>query len=299
MRIRYLAVLVAVLLLAGACGGDKKSTSASDTSATAAPAGGTESAAPAGGEGTQASAAPGSTASTATAKPADGGAAVAPTTKPGTPAPVKQAKPGEVNEPAIGKYVYHTTGTATSPFSTPPNQPQNVDRETTHEFTAKNSTDKGTEYTQGGGNQQGSQSTTYRWEATRILLVRTKISTPQGSIDCQYSTPEGGLLLAPIPIKAGTLPKQEWKNDQCEGTHELTIVGQEEVTDETGKTWKVWRAQAKTVAKFGVQFDAAIDQTVWYSADLGWQVKSHQVTDAHFQGAQIKSDTTSVLKSHP
>lgn len=297
MRVRTLGI--AVLLLVAACGGgDKKDAGgrASETAeATSAPAAG-ESAAPASGAA--------ETAATGTAKPA--------TAKPAAPSggTVAAAPAGQSNIPKAGKYVYLTSGTqeGVQPGATPTTY---KDRETTVEFLEPKDADGGKEQKYRAGGEQGTSTTTTRWEKSRVLLLSVSFTSPQGNIECKFNTPAGGLEVAKFPIKAEKFPRQEWKNEQCEGSHEQEIVKEETVTAQ-GRSWKTWKILTTTRIKItftspgggplppGPQtIDTNVQSTQWLAPDLGTEVKSDSVNDFTFGGSTSKGNTARELKSFP
>ncbi len=110
-----------------------------------------------------------------------------------------------------------------------------------------------------------------------------------------------------VPVKAETFPAQEWSSENCEGTTNITVVGQEDTQDANGNTWSTWKIEQETDYTFRSGQGTAtgtLQTTTWFSPDLGNGVRSHDRNDGEFKnqtgtGQQFSSDTTTTLKNHP
>jgi hypothetical protein len=303
MRSKLMCLAVGTLVVLGACGGGKKPSTAqpvSSAGATVAPGGTTsvEGGAVVGGT-------PAAAGKTAAPKASAAAAAGAATAKPAGGGAVNAAPPGGANIPKAGNYLYVSSGSAQGATDPQPRTYEN--RETTIQYSDPKPVEGGTEITAKSGTEQGSQTTTNRWEKTRVLLLSIKIVSPQGNIECKYNTSSGGLEILRFPIKAEKFPQQSWSNESCSGTHDQEILGQEDVTA-AGKTWKAWKVKIHDVQKFTIAsgpggvpatFDATIDRTILLIPDLGVEGKSDGTTDGSGGGQSFKSSNKSELKSYP
>jgi hypothetical protein len=280
MRKQMLVAVVAlgfVLVACGREGGDlsqlTESTAAPRATATAA-----ATATPA-----AASATPGPTAA-ATAGPA------------ATQAPAGQVPPaaeGQVNRPKAGRYVYDISGESTSPFAPGPQKfPSGSQLTTRITHSGNTNTDETT-----SSAQAGRVVAKTRWESARVLLLSYTVEQSGQTLSCTFNPP---LEIIHIPIKAETFPSQNLsgQGNACGGTLRITVEGQENVKDATGKTWSTWRVKVRQEVKNN-QLNTTADETRWFSPDLGVQVRSQSNQSGSFSGANFSSKTTSVLRSYP
>lgn len=212
----------------------------------------------------------------------------------------QSADDGGVNPPKTGDYVYDLDGTTSDPFN-----PAGRDYPDDTTATVEVSKD-GDVYSSKTTNSEdpGASTSRVRWEADRALLLFTKQERPGVSFSCTFEPP---VEILRVPMKAETFPTQEWSSDSCEGTTDITVVGQEDVQDANGETWSTWKIEQETDYTFrGEQGTATgtLRTTTWFSPDLGNEVRSHDRNDGEFKnqtgtGQEFHSDTTITLKSHP
>jgi len=217
-----------------------------------------------------------------------------------TPAPVKKASEGEVNRPRAGSYVYDLDGRGTGPGCTDPNGCATPDGATSTDEVSYSGDVMTVKTTSSEGS--GATTTRFRWEAKRLLLLQIRTDTAFGSFGCTFEKP---VTVAKFPIKVESYGKQTWKGDGCEGSSTIEIVGQEDVKDASGKTWKTWKSNQDTVYDFG-SVSGTIDGMQWQSPDLGWTIRSQEESDGTITGggpggtgANFQVEGTTALKSHP
>lgn len=207
---------------------------------------------------------------------------------------------GQVNRPATGDYVYDLDGTTTDPFNPagreyPDDATQTVEVSRDGDVYSSKTTNS---------EESGASTTRVRWEADRALLLMTKQEQPGVTFSCTFEPP---VEILHIPIRAETFPTQQWSSDNCEGTTDITVVGEEDVQDANGNTWSTWRIEQETDYTFRSGQGTAtgtLQTTTWFSPDLGNGVKSHNQNDGEFKnqtgtGQEFHSDTTTTLISHP
>jgi hypothetical protein len=206
------------------------------------------------------------------------------------------AELGEVRRPRLGKYVYDVEGTRRSPFAQG-EQPIPKGTTSTTELLSATDVPPGTEYTARTTSTEDNSATTTtktRWEATREVLLHIRIETSAATLECAYTPP---LETRHFPMKAEMFVKQSWSNEQCSGTAQITVIGQEDLTA-AGRTWRAWKVKKHITLAFP-GLDTTVDQIVWFSPDLGVDIKMDQTNEATFNQASIKSHTVSVVRSFP
>ncbi len=288
MSKRTLIVLLAVGVLAGACGQEGNITpglagSGSERPSPSASAGAT--------------ATPTPTAAGATTAP---GATAAPTSQPGGGPPAPATKPvseGGVNPPKDGRYTYTYQGESTDPFN-PGAPPEKFSGELYSDISHQ-----GNVYTEESTNTEtpGRFTTRTRWESSRILLLSFKTETAGGDFSCTFEPP---LTIANIPIKPETIPTQTFKGrgNACDGKLDITVEQKENTTDANNKTWSAWRVKVRIEAG-NEQFNTITDERQWLAPELGVEVRTDGTTHGEIRtptGSQtFDGKATSALKSHP
>lgn len=238
----------------------------------------------------------------------DGGDAVEPGTQTdeggdqpeSTQAPAEPQGSSGVNPPSDGTYVYDLEGSSTDPFN-PAGPPREFadDAEATVDVTHS-----GDVYTSETTNSEspGVSTTKTKWESSRVLLLSLKTETGGGDFGCVFDPPIVATKLPPAPEAYAT---QEWqcKDSEGSGSTDITIVGQEDVTDANGKTWSTWKVETHTVFDFG-QASGVQDDTRWVAPELGMDVRSEGSSEGEFelgagQTQPFTSESRTVLKRHP
>ncbi|HVE91269.1 MAG TPA: hypothetical protein VNE62_03065 [Actinomycetota bacterium] len=213
----------------------------------------------------------------------------------GQGAPVPAAPANGVNRPRIGSYVYALSGFAQDPLSTQPKE-YPAGSEATIELSANGNEYTGRQTTSQGG---GSGTQVFRWEATSVLLSLIRFEGQGQRLECALNPPAPILR---IPLRKEAYPAHTATGENCRFTFNISVVGQEDVADSSGKTWKTWRLEQKTDYQMG-GVTGTIRGPVWFSPDLGTSVKEDQTNDATFsdagQSLVLKSRDVLLLKRHP
>ncbi len=211
------------------------------------------------------------------------------TTPPADPAAPPPEADAEFPPPALGRYTFHTTGTAPPPPGSVLGQPQQVDEQTVTIITSL-----------GGGDirqaaEDGSQIVDLRYQADGVFLRLLDLG--MHGVRFRFRSPDG-VLFTPVPATAG----QAWNW---------------QLTDDTGQITAAWSAttqpsQVITVAGeaveaavvdavvtlsgtySGFQVAGTVHLTLWLDSARRTAVQIHQVTDIT-QPIAAHGDTTSVL----
>ena len=205
--------------------------------------------------------------------------------------PTPRRRPPEADAgfppPALGRYTFHTTGTAPPPDLLSP--PQTIDEQTVTIITSLG----GADIRQAA--EDGSQIVDLRYQADGVFLRLLDLGM-QG-VRFRFRSPDG-VLFTPVPATAG----QAWNW---------------QLTDDTGQITAAWSAttqpsQVITVAGeavnaavvdavvtlsgtySGFQVDGTVHLTLWLDPARRTAVQLHQVTDIT-QPVAAHGDTTSVF----
>jgi len=282
---KRLGIVVAFVLLAGACGGGKKEANLNNALTSASP-GATASAAT--------NASPGAS---APAGAPSGGSGTSGGGQGATASTPKPASQGGQNAPKDGKYTYTIDGSASDP--TNPTAPARPYKGTL----TKQWSHSGNVYTETQTTDASAGRTTQktRWESTRISLLYVKAETQGGDFYCEFSPP---LLISHLPVKAETIPTQQFKGsgNACDGTLDIQIIRKETVKDANGKSWSTWRVHIKTKTKAG-QFTTSGDDTRWVSPDLGTEVRTDGTSQTLIgtgpTATKFNASAKTALKTYP
>ena len=264
------ALLLALALVAGACGGKKKDVdaSSSDTSTSTTAASGDTSTTAAGGASTTAKA--GTAKSTTTAPAPKPGAVTPATTASGVPTPARS-----------GTYDYAQSGTS-SVGAIPPNGTLVVD--------AADSSGKQVFHDYPDPNGQA-QDTIVAFRSDGPFIVEAIQRQQQLVFDCKFDPP------IPAPPWPPTTGKPINGHADCGGiTAEVTgsITGKKNVTLD-GKSIEVIVAQVKIVTHG--QVESTSDEERWWAPSIRLNVHTHSKTNGRFGAFAFSGDVTRDLKS--
>jgi len=178
---------------------------------------------------------------------------------------------GHANRPHAGKYVYSLTGA----------QGTRVPAGTAITETISSSGDT---YTSKITNNQNPNFTVLerKWSSSGVTLDRTETHLQGRPVTtCSFAPP---LRVIPIPIKTGALPNQNWGTAGCSGVTLITVDGQQQIQDGTGRSWTVWKIEEKT------QTPTMDIQTHYFSPQLGVDIRDER---------SAPSSTVILLTSYP
>jgi hypothetical protein len=287
---RPLTALACLFVLLSACGNDGATRTSGSSPAPGQTTAVTDEAAGATPEAGSATTDPGASgAPKATAPGGPGGTSTA------TPAPVSTAQPGRVNRPRTGRYIYDLSGSQSNPF-TVGEEPYPPDSRMFVELTAS-----GDEYTSKTTTNADQTETTEkaRWEQDRVLLTYLAVRVPNiANFQCTITPP---VQILKMPMAAGAFPTQRFENtkDNCSGTVDINVIGQEDAKDATGKVWKTWKISNSTTYTFQGGFQGKASGFIWMAPDLGTVVRADERNEGRFEGGTFKSHNVTVLRQRP
>lgn len=283
---RLLVALCALLLVFTACGGDKKEAQLT-TDATGTPS-------------AEETTKPGETAKTNDGATGSGGQTDGGGSGTQTTTTAKPASEGGVNRPKEGEYIYDLDGKATDPLnpaggqqSYPSDAEVYVDVSYSGAVTSQERT---------SSEQSGAFTTRSKMESDKILFLSFKTETQIGTFSCTFDPP---LLIAHIPLRAETIPKQQFKGsgNACDGNVTIQYVKQQNVADGKGKSWSTWQVKVHTEANSD-QFSQKSDDVRYLSPDLGIEIKSDGTSSGTFKtqagtNQNFNAETHTLLKKYP
>lgn len=217
-----------------------------------------------------------------------------------TQAPAEPQGSSGVNPPSDGTYAYDLEGSMTDTFN-----PAGPPREYSADAEAiVDVTHSGDVYTLESSNTEnpGVSTTKLKWESSRVLLLSLKMETGGGDFGCVFDPPIVATKLPPAPEAYAT---QDWqcKDSEGSGSTDITIVGQEDVTDAKGQTWSTWKAETHSEFNYG-EVSGVLDITRWTSPELGTDIRTVENSEGEFelgagQTQSFTSESRTVLKRHP
>jgi len=215
-----------------------------------------------------------------------------------TPAGVKAAKEGTVNLPKEGTYVYDYESerrNAATPNATP--QRSSSDAELSSKVTVNRDVVTIADQTTEGP----AVATVKRRHADDgVYELSFETRAPQGTPGCTFENP---IKILPIPLKEEALDSQSFEGDgtSCDGERKVTIEGPEDVKDADGAAWSTWRIVMVNTVRTTSGLSSRSTLTLWFSPDLGKEVKAESVAETLDADGQVaaRGESTQLLKSYP